>query len=222
VTSAHVQGGRRLRAPKVFNISMHRCGTKSVHDLLARSGVASVHWPSTFEGIDYETRAIGHEHDLSYVATLLAPVIADVTAVGDIPIPALYAVLDATYPGSAFILLHRSAAAWVRSVRRHVGARDLDPFERTQYWRYLAARPRSLRSVSDAELSAAFLRHRADVLAHFEGSDRCLSVDLDAAEAGERICRFLGLPALPLHYVNSPLERKPARSLVEHRSAPSS
>ena len=210
MTSGYAQGSRRLWAEKVFNVSLHRSGTKSVHDLLVRSGVSSVHWPSTFEGVDYETRVAGHENDRPYVASLLAPVIASVTGVGDVPIGALYDELDAMHPESAFILMYRSPFDWVRSLRHHIGERDLEPFERTQYWRYLLSQPTSLSTVSDCQLRATFLTHCASVLSYFEGSNRCLFVDLQDPEAGQTICRFLELPARPLRHVNSPLSEKPA------------
>jgi Sulfotransferase domain/Glycosyl transferase family 2 len=195
---------RRCRAgfEKIFNVSLHRSGTKSVHELLLRSGIASVHWPIIFRDVNYEDQVAGHESDRSYVAATLSPVIEAMTAVSDVPIPALYDLLDSAYPNSAFILMFRSPFDWVRSVRNHVGNRDLDPFERVQYWRYFPSQPASLHTIDDAALYSAFLTHHRDVLNYFENRGNCLFLDLQQPEAGQKICSFLGLPPTELHRID--------------------
>ncbi len=187
---------------KVFNVSLHRSGTQSVHDLMVRAGISSIHWPGIVNGIDYERLIAGHEHDLERVARALTPALTAVTAVGDVPLAAIYEELDYCYPESAFILMFRSQFAWARSVRAHVAERDLTPFERTQYWRYLRERPASLRTVSDAQLHRAFLTHHRDVLLFFEGRSNLLFRHLEDPSAGQAICRFLGVPPMPLRHVD--------------------
>jgi Sulfotransferase domain len=188
---------------KIFNVSLHRSGTQSVHDLLVRSGVSSVHWPGVINGVNYQELIAGHEMDTSYMAALLEPVIKLFTALSDVPIPALFETLDGAYPGSAFILTFRSPFDWVRSVRNHIGDRDFKAFERVQYWRYLAGKPMSLRTIEDAQLYSAYLTHHRDVLTFFEKRHNLLFINLQDREAGEKICAFLGFPPLRLRHIDS-------------------
>jgi len=190
-----------VRFDKVFNVSLHRTGTKSVHELLLRSDVRSVHWPVLCNGVNYEDPVAGRETDRPYVAATLAPLITEITAVSDVPVPALYDLLDAAYPNSGFILIFRNPFDWVRSVRSHVGSRDLHPFERVQYWRYLAGQPPSLREVADTTLYTMFLTHYRDVLSFFRHRDNLLFLDLQEPNLGEKVCDFLDLPTTDLRHV---------------------
>ena len=191
-----------MRFQKIFNVSIHRSGTQSVHDLLVRSGVSSVHWPGAIKGVNYQDQIAGHENDRPYVAAALAPVIEMVTAVSDVPIAVLYDQLEYTYADSAFILMFRSPFAWVRSVRSHIGNRDFNVFERVQYWRYFPSRPASLRTIEDTGLYSAYLTHYRDVLTFFEKRNNCLFLDLQEPEAGQRICRFLGFRPIALRHID--------------------
>jgi len=148
------------------------------------------------------------------VAATLAPVIQAMTAIGDVPIPALYDVLDSTYPNSAFILMFRSPFDWVRSVRAHIGNRDLHPFERVQYWRYFPSQPASLRTIGDEALYSAFLTHHRDVVTYFENRDNFLFLDLRHPEAGQKICNFLGPPPIELPSISYTVE---ARAMAARR-----
>ena len=190
-----------MRFEKVFNVGLHRTGTKSVHELLLRSGVISVHWPVLCKGVNYEDPVAGRENDRPFVAATLAPLIDGITAVSDVPIPALYDLLDASHPNSGFIAIFRNPFDWVRSVRSHVGFRDLDPFERVQYWRYLSGQPTSLREVDDATLYAMFLTHYRDLLSFFRNRDNLLFLDLQEPNLGEKVCEFLDLPPTDLRHV---------------------
>lgn len=187
---------------KIFNISMHRSGGQSVHDLLVRSGISSVHFPALVKGINYQNLVTGHESDTSRVADTLLPVIKMVTAVSDAPIAALYEALECGYPNSAFILIYRNPFDWVRSVRNHIGDRDFDVFERVQYWRYLDDKPMSLIRITDNELYSAYLSHVRDVLAFFRKRDNLLFLDLQDPDAGPSICRFLRVPPISLRHID--------------------
>src|SRR5262249_897541 len=145
----HSVAGDHAMFQKIFNVSLHRSGTQSVHDLLVRSGISSIHWPGNVKGVDYQSKVAGHESDLAYVTATLAPVINMVTAVSDVPIGALYDHLENTYHDSAFILVFRNPFDWVRSVRQHIGVREFNGFERVQYWRYIPGQPSSLRTIED-------------------------------------------------------------------------
>ena len=187
---------------KIFNVSLHRSGTQSVHDLLVRCGVSSIHWPAVVKEVNYHDRVAGHENDGSYVAAALAPVIDMVTAVSDVPIAAIYERIESTYANSAFILAYRSPFDWVQSIRNHIGDRDFNVFEKVQYWRYFGQQPRSLRTIKNDELYCAYFTHHRDVLTFFEKRRNCLFLDLQAPDAGERICRFLEFPPIALRRID--------------------
>jgi hypothetical protein len=187
---------------KIFNISLHRSGTQSVHDLLVRSGISSIRWPGVVKGVNYEGQVAGHESDASYVMAALAPVIEMVTAVSDVPIAALYDQLEYTYKNSAFILAYRSPFDWVRSVRNHISDRDFHVFERVQYWRYLCSLPTSLRTIEDKELYSVYFTHHRDVLMFFQKRRNFLFLNLDEPGCGEQICDFLALSPTALRSID--------------------
>jgi hypothetical protein len=187
---------------KIFNVSLHRCATQSVHDLLARSGVSSIHWPGVIDGVNYQEIVKGREKELGYVTDTLAPVIALTTALNDVPIAALYDHLDKLYANSAFLLIYRSPFDWVRSVRSHVGDRELNPFERVQYWRYLPDQPPSLCRLEESMLYSLHLTHHKEVLEYFQRRANFLFVDVQNPEAGQRICNFLGLRPIVLRHID--------------------
>ena len=198
----HSVEGDRIMFRKIFNVSLHRSGTQSVHDLLVRSGVSSIHWPGSVKGVDYQSKIAGYENDLAYVTAALAPVINMVTAVSDVPIAALYDHLENAYADGAFILMFRNPFDWARSVRRHIGVRGFNAFERVQYWRYFPDQPSSLRAIEDSLLYSVYLTHYRDVLRYFDGHDNFLFVDLHEPEVGQRICSFLGLPPIALRRID--------------------
>jgi hypothetical protein len=195
--------------PKVFLVGLHRTGTQSAHHLFERAGFAGVHWPAVHRGVDYQAMAAGHERDLDYIADTLAPVIASEDALSDVPIGALYECLAARYPEARFIALVRPAADWVRSIRKHTGARPLDPYEKVLFWRYLPGKPESLAGVSDEALHAMHASHHAGLQAFFAGNPRFRMFDLYDPFVGESICDFMGLPRQPLGHVDD-VEGRPA------------
>lgn len=204
-----------MRFSKVFNISLHRNGTQSVHELLLRSGVSSIHWAVEVEGIDYEKQLAGHEEDAQYMVDVLAPVIDSVTSLSDAPFPVLYETLERRHPHSGFILAKRPTQDWIRSVRRqHAGNVTLNSFTRAQYWRYLPRRPKTLDQVSDAELQAMYLAHTQAVSQYFAGRKNLLALDLYDLTAGESICHFLGIRPLALKHIDY------APVAAQHRDVP--
>ena len=198
-----------MRFRHVFNLSLHRNGTQSVHDLMCRSGLSAIHLPAVVGGVNHEAQIDGYEHDVDYIVETLAPALDGVIAAGDIPIPVLYAPLCKRYPNSAFLLAVRPPEDWIRSVRRLLGDHHLRVFERVLYWSYLEGDPSSLRDVTDAALHSLYREHVQAVSTYFEGQNRLLIFDLSDPVAGERIGRFLGTPELPLrnldYFRNVPL-----------------
>ena len=183
--------------PNVFNISLHRSGTQSTHDLFRRSGVSSIHWPANVDGVDYQSRIVGRETDLDFVAEVLEPVFDGNVAVSDAPIPAIYRQLSKRRPDALFLALYRPTDEWISSVRRHIGDRAFVPFEQVVYWSYFKSRPTHLSDLSDADLRGFHEWHHHSITDFFAGSENFMIRPLGARGLGAALCEFCDLPALP-------------------------
>jgi len=181
----------------IFNLSLHRSGTQSAHDLFRRAGLRSIHWIANAGGVDYQALIEGHEADLDFVARAITPALADYDEVSDAPIPALYRQLARQEPNALFFALYRSPESWIGSVRRHIGARAFVPFERIMYWSYFEHRPQSISELSDEQLHEYHAWHHQSLRAFFAGADNFLLLPLDARGIGAALCDFSGLPRLP-------------------------
>jgi hypothetical protein len=178
---------------KIFVVSLHRCATQSANRFLEQAGLKTYHWPSKVDELDYESHVIGRETNLDFIAELLRPVFDRFDAVSDVPVPVLYRQLDTMYRGARFVAIRRDPASWVEAVRRYCGDRLLDPYERTQYWRYLPDRPVSLAQVSDADLLAMYDQHYYALREHFFGRENFGLFDLgDDVRLGAELGAFLG------------------------------
>ena len=180
---------------KCFIVSLHRTGTRSVSDLLS-SFCSVLQYPVRHRGVHLESKILGREHDLEFVAEILSPALDSYDAVTDVPMPVLYRQLFLRFPKAKFILLVRNPFDWVRSVRRHIGKRALLPYERVQYWHYLAERPMRLSDVDDRQLLRMHAQHTADVIDFFQqGAAGNLGVFELRPESGRAIVAFLGMDA---------------------------
>jgi hypothetical protein len=178
---------------KIFGVGLHRVGSQSLHALLLRNGINSLHWPKIVEGEHYEEYIIGLEDRPEEVSRILAPVIDRAEAVLDVPICAIFAELGQKYPEAKFIALRRSPSSWIASVRKHIGNRDFDPFERCLYWRYFPWKPKNISELEDAALKRMFYQHYRMINRTITES-RLLSVDLRDTLLSEKITHFIGLP----------------------------
>ena len=170
---------------KIFVLSLHRSATQSVNDLLLRSGLSTCHWPGLVNGVDYQSQVVGKEEDTQFIANVLRPLLDSVTAVGDTPIPILYDVLDAWYPNARFIALRRDPKGWAKSVRKHIGTRTLEPFEKAVYYRYLKTRPDYISQVSDSELISVYDAHFQTLERYFSNRPNFAIFDLADRKIGE-------------------------------------
>ena len=98
---------------KVFGIGFHRTGTSSLGRALEQLG-----YNVCGNFIHNETNLGDTLHQRAY------DMAERYDAFQDFPWPLLYRELDKRYPGSRFILTTRNTDAWVRSVLKHVGAKD--------------------------------------------------------------------------------------------------
>jgi hypothetical protein len=183
--------------PNFFNISLHRSGTQSTHDLFRRSGVSSIHWPANVGGVDYQSLIVGRETDLDFLAEALGPVFDAFVAVSDAPMSAIYRQVAERRPDARFFALYRPADTWISSVRRHVGDRAFVPFEQAVYWSYFKSRPTRISDLSDADLRGFHEWHHQSITDFFAGSENFLIRPLDARGLGAALCEFCCLSPLP-------------------------
>lgn len=175
---------RSLRA-KVFCIGFHRTGTKSLGHALEQLGYRVV-GPVGAQDPSIAQRA---------VATALASA-TDFDAFNDNPWPLLYKTLDATFPGSRFILTVRDEQRWLRSVIAYFGNKDT-PMRR---WIYGAGTPLG----NEETYLARYRRHNADVQAYFADRDDFLVLDLEHGHGWAELHGFLDLavPDQPFPHLN--------------------
>jgi hypothetical protein len=181
----------------IFNVSLHRSGTQSAHDLFRRAGVTAIHWAANVDDVDHQAQVDGRETDLAFVTETLKPVFAAYQAVSDAPIPALYRELAKQYPSARFFALYRTPETWVSSVRRHIGSRPFVPFERAMYWPYFEQRPESLSDLSDQDLLNYHEWHHISLRDFFRDADNFLLLPLERRGLGAALCDFCSLPRLP-------------------------
>ena len=175
-----------LKTPKVFGIGFHKTGTTSLADALTALGY-DVIGPNGVNDRDISTNALP-------MALALAQ---DHDAFQDNPWPILFRQMDAAFPGSQFILTVRPIDAWMGSVVRHFG-RGSTPMRR---WIYGPGSPIG----AEAVYKDRYLRHNAEVMAHFAGRPHDLLVlRITEGEGWERLCPFLGhdIPDAPFPQSN--------------------
>ena len=166
---------RRVLKPKVFCIGFHRTGTKSLAQALRSLGYR-VAGPTGAQNPAIAERAVA-------MALALA---TEYDAFNDNPWPLLYQTLDATFPGSRFILTMRGEARWIQSAVAYFGIEET-PMRR---WIYGPGTP----SGNEATYVARYRRHNAEVLEYFQGRDDLLALDLEGGRGWPELCGFLGVP----------------------------
>lgn len=180
---------------KIFVLSLHRTATKSTNSLLCELGFSSMHNFSTLHGIDYRDKVAGFELNHPYIVEAFLPVINQIDSFADIPFPVLYKTLHSYYPDAYFIAIYRSFFDWVKSVRKHVGTRELSVFEKIQYWHYLPELPTHIDDVSDERLIGMHIFHYGQMRAYFESHSaaKFSLFHLTDPLLGQKITDFLGV-----------------------------
>lgn len=179
---------------RIFGIGMHKTGTTSLHHALSILGFDSAHWV----GAHWAKRIWRNMNNYGWSETLERHY-----ALCDLPIPMLYEKLDASYPGSKFILTLRNEDAWIHSVERHWSAEynpyrpgwDSDPFTNRMH-RALYGQSAFNKEV----FLQRYRRHNAEVRQHFAGRPHdLLIIDMEKQAQWKPLCEFLNtdVPTLP-------------------------
>ena len=115
----------------------------------------------------------------------------------------LYRRLDETFPGSKFVLTLRNADRWLRSYRSMIARLPPATPELIARRRILYGLP--FPDVTDAMLLERRARHDAAVRDWFrDRPESLLTVDWEAGDGWESLCRFLGepVPSIPFPHEN--------------------
>ncbi len=173
---------------KVFGVGFQRTGTSSLVRALDLLGIPSVHNP------------------VALMTDPHHPMLEWYDGFADNPIPLMFRALDARYPGSKFILTDRPVDDWIDSVRwlftvaPRLGNWGTGPSALAMH--------RAIYGVTHFDeglFRARYLRHRAEVLAHFEGRPAdLLVIDVTRGEGWDALCPFLDRrpPARPFPHEN--------------------
>jgi hypothetical protein len=172
---------------KIFNVSLHRSATKSVHAFCKGvGGLKSLHWLGTEWESEYK--------DLSreQVAEKFINSKSDFDVCSDIPVPSIYDILDNEYPDSKFLLILRDPGDWIKSIKKHIGTRSLNPLEALQYSFLCDKNISSLCQLSDKELRNVYGLHTHKIKKYFSDTPGKLAVvNLKSESFSEDVKNFL-------------------------------
>ncbi len=180
---------------KIFCIGMHKTGTTSLHDYLARAGLRSLHntrRSMTLLGLAADNageEGDGRPRELAAAVSeeALARTVAQFDCFSDLPWPQLHARLDRSFPGSRYILTLRDPDEWLASMVNHFGGANT----RMRQWVYGFGNPLRHRF----RYLEVYERHNAAVREYFRGREDLLVIRLgeDDARIGAALHEFLSL-----------------------------
>jgi hypothetical protein len=177
---------------KIFNVSLHRSGTRSFHVFCEQNGFRSLHWL----GLDFDgncAMALERE-DRRALWGIYSMFINQSDACSDVPCPSIYEEAFEAFPNAKFILVLRRPSEWIASVRRHTAGRALGVLEKFMYWPLATERRDTLSEYSDSELEDCYVRHTANVANFMIARRAHFSVfQLDDPLIGQRLAKFLGV-----------------------------
>lgn len=174
-----------MKRQKVFCIGLGKTGTTSLKEALRILGYRLIRLPLDWKGItDFDAALPG------------------VSA-------AMFAELDADYPGSKFILTMRDVDGWLKSIERDMRLKQgVDRERRAEREKVLTIKYG--RATFDKEaFRAAFHEHEAKVRMYFESRpDDLLVLNVTTSAGWQPLCTFLGVtaPDEPFPNVNKAAE----------------
>lgn len=168
---------------KVFGIGLQRTGTTSLAKALNILGYRAVHWGFSYNAmLGFETWFKGN----FAVNEMLG-----IDAGTDNPFPIFFRELDASYPGSKFILTTRNKESWLMSCEKlyannnFLCCSDYVQANHTKLYGIVDFDPKVFAQVYD--------RHHTTVLQYFECMpNKLLVIDFNSGNIWEKLCLFLG------------------------------
>jgi hypothetical protein len=186
---------------KIFGIGLNKTGTSSLHRALTALGYTSIHagGPPFRALID---RAIDEQ-------VPLLTHLPEADAYSDLGrLTTNFALLDAQYPGSRFVLTTRPVDEWLDSRRRHV-ERNRERKERGQYDGVFL-------NIDLDRWRQDFENHHRAVRSYYADRDNLLEMRITEGDGYDELCPFLGvdIPEDPFPWTNRDLSTvNPARRL---------
>lgn len=189
----------------IFNLSMHKVATRSIHRFIVSLGYTGIHYPRWLDGEDLQAKLRADADGDEILRTIVTSWPACVLF-SDVPIPGLYREAAAAFPDSYFVLATRDPELWWNTLRRHwqleKQPRRLDFYEYIQYAPYGYPRDRPVTKNDGNLFKEMFVEHERQVTNMFAGSDAFLKVDIDKDPIEEKIGTFFGASdwgSLPYH-----------------------
>jgi hypothetical protein len=192
---------------KIFNVSLHRSGTQSFHNLCQHLGLRSQHWPGF--AFDAACAPALTALDRELIWELYQPLVKSSDAFCDLPAPLIFAQAVRDCPDARFLLIRRTVKSWISSVRRHTEGRQLDHMEKLQYWSVCESRRNHVSDYSDEELAEAYVTHERAIAAAMQNLAAPFDVfDLGAPDLGPRIAAFCGYPDQDVSFEDVDINRR--------------
>lgn len=180
---------------KVFGIGLSKTGTTSLYVALAQLG---------YRSITYRHMALlGLEEWMC--GDFSADYFAEIDAVTDLPMAALFREMDARYPGSKFILTVRAVEPWIRSASAHFspnrnGAKLRDGGVFSSDVRLMTY---GVRNFSEERFRRIHAEHHRAVVEYFaDRPDDLLVIDITAGQGWSELCSFLSKHVPPEPFPN--------------------
>jgi hypothetical protein len=172
---------------KIICIGLPKSGTTSLHNALKMLGYKSIHFP-------YDKRTVRQVREGDYHLKVLE----EHDAVSDVPIPAIYPQLDQAFPGSKFILTHRSLDSWLKSERN--APFNSNPPKAGSKRDFYRAILYGVTHYNEDRFRYVYEAHHALVDRYFaDRPDDLLRLDLANGDGWEKLCPFLDM-----HIPNQP------------------
>jgi hypothetical protein len=169
---------------KVFGIGLSRTGTKSLNAALRLLGFDIHHYPT--DPITAREVITGSPYSI----------LDRCDGLTDLHAAVRFRQLDASHPGSKFILTTREKERWLASCRRHF--EHYRPETKPPFLRSMIVRLRreiyGVAAFDAIAFSAAYDRHVESVMTHFAGRSGLLVIDIPRGDGWDLLCPFLEKP----------------------------
>ena len=181
----------------IFNLSMHKVATRSIHAFIESLGYHGVHHPRWLDGYDIEAELESKGADTDELLETIVKNWWQCELFSDVPIPGLYREAAKAFPDSYFMLATRDPQHWWNTLRRHWRLREqprkLDFYEYIQYAPYGYPRDRPVTKHDAEKFKTIFLTHERKVTEFFSNFNSFLKVDIDHDPVEQKIGQFLGV-----------------------------
>ena len=183
--------------PYIFNVSMHKVATRSIHAFIESLGYQGIHHPRWLDGCNIEAELESEGADTDRILGTIIKNWPQCDLFSDVPIPGLYREAANAYPESYFILATRDPQYWWNTLRRHWNLREkprtLDFYEYIQYAPYGYPRDRPVTKHDAEQFKQIFVEHERKITELFSGSKSFLKVDIDNDPVEQKIGQFFGV-----------------------------